>query len=793
MPPALRSGYCEVKATSGGGVLYRQIFPYAVNGFVRAPPASLKSSPYSAPFGLTASYAPLSKVILIKIDRGYMERKPESGSARLVDPATGRTVAERKIAPFNLDYSEFTVDVSGLPVPIETEADWLAAPGKRKAVRYRVEAVLAGPDGAEIARSSAPVALSGYQFEWAPNSIGVSDKVIPPWEPLKWEKGVVSMWNKSYRLNGLGLADEVLNGGKPQLSGAMEMIATINGQDVKIAPGEATLKRLTEAEADFEGSAFRREIGIKVATRVEFDGFVFNTMTIDLKAGCGVDGLSLVVKMPKTEAPCFVTTGGGWASYYGWTPAHWDSTETASTSRVGNFVPYLFLTDSERGFCWFADNDAGWIIDPQKPAQQISSDEKYTTLRARFISRKPESARSTTIRYGWMATPQKPQPHGWRGYHIDAGNALPNETAVFWCEADWAVLWPYYSSPYPWSYEKSASAMAPYFQRRVVPCVGNIAHSIGRYRDYKGRVFEDLAADWGMEPGDRGDGNVARSKGPNDFQLWHFDRWIKKSGLSGLYFDENYLAQDDNYLTGQAYLLPDGTVQPGYSYLGLREFNKRLRYLFHARGKPLPNLWEHTTGGQAVYSWMPDVSMEGENVEPSGTSDYVDALPPSRLRSIGMGASLGSAPFIMCQTQRHSANSPEAPFLTRQFLGWVLLHDCLPEGVAAWPPLSASLELWRDDIRFLPYWKQGLGVESRAPGVLVSAHARPGHVVLWVFNTTHQDTKAVVDIDVAQLGLARGKMSCADVESQRQIPVARNAITVNVGSRNWRAIQLVAK
>ena len=335
--------------------------------------------------------------------------------------------------------------------------------------------------------------------------------------------------------------------------------------------------------------------------------------------------------------------------------------------------------------------------------------------------------------------------------------------------------------------------MLPYFQRHVVPCVGNIAHSIGRYRDYKGRVFEELATDWGMEPGDRSDGNVARGKGPNDFQLWHFDRWIRKSGLSGLYFDENYLAQDNNYLTGQAYLLPNGTVQPGYSYLGLREFNKRLRYLFHSHGKPLPNLWEHTTGGQAVYAWMPDVSMEGENVEPSGTSDYVDALPPSRLRSVGMGANLGSAPFIMCQVQRHDANSPQAPFLVRQFLGWCLLHDCLPEGVPAWPPLSAALELWRDDVRFLPYWKEGLGIKSPSPGILVSAHMRPGQTVLWVFNTAKQDQQAAIRIDAGRLGLGQGKVSCIDAETHQPIAMKEQSLTLTVPARNWRVLRLTTK
>ena len=70
--------------------------------------------------------------------------------------------------------------------------------------------------------------------------------------------------------------------------------------------------------------------------------------------------MALVVTMPKDQAPCFVTTSGGWSAYHGWTPEKWDSRETALGSMIGNFVPYVLLTDSDRGFCWFADSDQGW-------------------------------------------------------------------------------------------------------------------------------------------------------------------------------------------------------------------------------------------------------------------------------------------------------------------------------------------------------------------------------------------------------------------------------------------------
>jgi hypothetical protein len=792
------SGFCEITAKSGERVLYHQTFPFVVNGFVRRPPAVTKTTPYDQAFGLEASYAPLSKKLLVRIDRYYMPRRTQiaSGRVSLIDPRSNRTVAERPIAAFFQDFSEFPVDLKDLQVPVETQQDWERVKlrkdpaGAVPPLEFRLRAVLTSKDGKEEASAAIPVKLLGYQFSWMPNQIGVSDSVLGPWTPLEHSQGTVSVWNKKYTLDATGLAAKIVNGGAPQLAGPMKLEAVADGKTLVFAGPQVALEKQTAAAADFKGQAQAGPLSLKVNTRVEFDGFVMNTMTVE-STKANVSRLSLVVDLPEREAPYFVTTSGGWSSYFGKTPDRWDSRESSITSMVGNFVPYILLTDSERGFCWFADNEKGWRLDPAAPTQEVLRHGGLVTLRVNFINKAGPIERPMTVRYGWMATPQKPQPRGWRGYLIGSQKYFPQATPVFWNDADWAVSWPYYSSPYPKNYEKSRMLLAQSAAKGVTGCVGNIAHAIARYVDYEGRQFPALASEWGITPGETGDGNVARSRGPNDFQLFHFDRWSKLSGLGCLYFDENYLTEDRNYLTGGAYLLPDERVQPGYNYLGLRDYNKRLRYMFHDNGKAAPNLWQHTTAGQAVYAWMPDVSMEAENVEPVDlTSDYLEALPASRLRSIGMGRNLGSAPFIMDQASRHGKGAI-AQALAHQLVGWVLAHDALPEQTAFWPVLSSELELWRDDVRFLPYWEHGLGVEPVTAGVDVSAHVRTGNAVLWVVNENREDTQAVIKLDPAKLGLDASRPVVAyDAENRARYLIANGSLTVPVPKRMWRAVRL---
>ena len=253
------------------------------------------------------------------------------------------------------------------------------------------------------------------------------------------------------------------------------------------------------------------------------------------------------------------------------------------------------------------------------------------------------------------------------------------------------------------------------------PSVGSIAHSIGRYLDYEGRDFSEFSVDWGEMPGVIGNSDVTQSRGPLDFRLWHYRRWVREGGFRGLYIDENYLSFDRNPLTGGAYLRPDGRVQPGYTYTGLREYFKRMMVMFHQEGRPHPNLWQHISSGAAYHAWYGDILMEGENVEPTNEqADYLEVLPAGRMRAIGSPVCNGGTTIMMCQSQRHA--TPWEPKHTHQFVGWILAHDIMPEQVRWFGPLAQAGRLHRDDVQFVGYWKPECPVKTATPDCLASLH-----------------------------------------------------------------------
>jgi hypothetical protein len=105
--------------------------------------------------------------------------------------------------------------------------------------------------------------------------------------------------------------------------------------------------------------------------------------------------------------------------------------------------------------------------------------------------------------------------------------------------------------------------------------------------------------------------------------------------------------------------------------------------------------------------------------------------------------------------------------------------------------LAAELELWRDDVRFLPWWMKGTGIESTSSGVLASAHARPGNTVLWIVNTNRADKIAAIRIDPRKIGLDPGlDIQAYDAEDGTRYPIAGGLLTVLVPKRMWRAVRL---
>jgi len=818
-------------ATKGGKAFFRQALPFTVNGFVHKPPVKPERAREPQPLDVKAQYGPESHVLLVKADIIDLPGRAKAAKAvaKVIDAKSRRVLQEQDLPAFRHWIADGPVFLDARKVRAavfnETHAEYIERynanlPAENKALAKKgkpprkprephkpdprpVVVEVSVLDGAgEVLRSASQnVGLQQYRFHWTDNDVGITDEVIPPWTPVTYdhERGEVGVWNRRLRVNGLGLLERVDNGGTSQVE-RMRLVATVGGRQVEVKPGRANVVRQVENAVTVQGSGGAAGLRLEATTRFEFDGFALSTLTIAPADSppARVEKLTWEVVLPESEATHFCTTAGGWAAVHDKTPKYWSSQGTASGLLIGDFVPYVWLTNSDRAFAWFADNDKGWFTDDDRshPTQEIVREGGKVTLRVHFIEVPTALKGPTALTYGYQTFPSRPLPKGWRSIVCSGGPSahLPSARhTYFWHEGNWAVLWPYYCSPYPWDLAKSRATYDRWPRNTTHrPMVGSIAHSIARYRDYAGNTFDGYVVDWGLHPGDRGNGNCTQSKGPTDLRVWHYRQWAREGGFRGLYIDENYLGLETNYLTGGAYLRPDGRVQRGYSYLGLREYYKRMKAMFHRQLVPAPNLWMHVSSGAAYYAWLGDIFFEGENVEPTNLEyDYIEVLPAARMRAIGSARCAGGAMTMMCQSQRHA--TVHEPKHTHQFVGWVMAHDVLPEQVRFYEVIAQEARLYADDVTFHGYWRTDSPVGTDTPGCVVSAHRTNGRALLWIVNTARRDQTVEVAIDFEKLGLDPGRTLALNAETGEELLWKGPGLRVPVLKRDFVAVHLVQR
>ena len=827
---ARKSGvFAITAATAGGTEVFRQTFPFNVNGFVHKPPVKPKWAREAKELDVKAMYGPENNVLLVKADIIDLPAREKVASAvmRVLDPTSKKVLQEQKMPAFRHGYADGHVFLKGLQPPLYDERNIeqakaynanLPAENRQRAKQGKaplkpkplpipkprgvlVEVSVADAGGKVLKSASQEVGLLRYRLNWMNNRVGLTDRVLPPWTPVTYGQGTVGVWNRRMKLNGLGLLEAISHGRATGQVERMRIVASVGGRTVAIEPSAPVLERQVDNAVTITGTGEGAGLKLSASTRVEFDGFVLSDLTI-APAGAGkaakIDKLTLEIVLPESEATHFCTTAGGWAAVHDATPKYWSSRQTASGLLIGDFVPYIWLTNSDRAFAWFADNDKGWITDDDKslPTQEIIRKNGKVTLRVHFIEMPTELKAPTTLTYGYQTFPSRPLPKGWRSIICDGRRSahLPSgRYTYFWHDGDWAVLWPYYCSPYPWSMAKSAGTFSR-FPRKTThrPMVGSIAHSVARYRDYEGNEFHGYVVDWGANPGDPSNGNCTQSRGPNDFRVWHYQRWVREGGFRGLYIDENYLGLETNFLTGGAYLRDDGRLQRGYSYLGLREYYKRMKVMFHQNLVPAPNLWMHISSGSAYYAWLGDVFFEGENVEPTNLEyDYLEVLPAARMRAIGSAKCAGGVMTMMCQSLRHATVFERKH--THQFVGWVMAHDVLPEQVRFYEIIAQEARLYEDDVEFLGYWKPDCPARTATPKCLVSVHKTPGRALLWIVNTARKDHAVDVAIDFAKLGLDPSKTVALNAETGERIALRNDGLRAAVLKRDFVAVHLVQR
>ena len=717
-------------------------------------------------------------------------------------------VINEKGKPISVD----TAHEEDVEVMVDREFDYDAAetyfwlPDDVPYGKYRVVTELVDENGTVLASATDSFTHDNYEEEYVwLNSDKYGEKLtpMPPYRPLKTDDEGFSVWGRRYEMDG-ALPAQMSSQDEYLLTRPINFVAVVDGEKQRaqvVRPFK--IEQNTRNKANFSGRYRVAGMMLDLRGKILFDG----CMTYSLDATPGedspeIDRLYLSVPVRKEVAEYMWSTRGGTSGMnYILEDLPQDGVIWSSDS-IGDFVPYVGISDDHRAIQWFADDDHEWVLGEENPCAQVVKTDGEVEMQINFMRRSAEGE-AFQADFGLIATPIKPMPDDWRNTILHFGNYTNSEMAFFYGPGHGKV------GPFDWHDTeslaevndievpkgKSASKILDRMSGDEYPDLKAIEANLGDEAARKVRkglkTYEDPTAvrqcyfhnakmyfegnksmafrkffpgDWTEMPSS-GWFHLRPVESYQDFFSFHLAQFAKFWHVPGLYFDETYYGPDYNVFNGQGKVMPDGSVRPSVGLTLERRFLYRMRQVLIDQGID-PFIWVHTSGMMAPYAiGATDIAMFGEPNIPTPQQDIMDNINESYMRVIGRAQKFGFVPLWMTMAGRGGA---QWALPGRQTFGWCWLHDTVPEvhtSFRAKPTVQyrAQWGIGGDNVEFQGYWQDDGHVETADPKYRPSYWTRPDSdakgktkVLLMVMNMHYRqddDTTVKVTIDPEKLNL----------------------------------------
>lgn len=541
-------------------------------------------------------------------------------------------------------------------------------------------------------------------FPWEGNTLGITGEVYPPFEPVNVKGNEVSVVERRYTMNGFGLWDNVVTKDRDILTGPITLrYLTAAGEGIwqkqTVTKDE---KNSTPQKAVFTTSAESGPVCVSTTSTIEFDGCM--KVEMDLLPGdkpAEISKFWIDIPLKDREAPLFHEMSDYIRkNFAGSTPKGegvvWNSTKSRRTAKWQNpFTSYVWLGAEERGLCWFAENDRGWITakgDSAIPLQEIIREGDLLTLRIYLVNKPSVITEKHSLVFGMQASPVKPMPENWRSKTttMPGGSGPVNPWGGLHCgykgpyHNDWQIVdkiieaqktgvfdeaWfkayvAKYNPPPPygnWDWFESVRYFSGMRRRPVMTYQEELIQSVVQpewltFQDewrnagtLGTEMSEFTQREWSSE-------EVFRKKDAKnftnpsmyinycasyrDYGCWYANEWFKR-GISA-YWDNTFPKYTYNTRNSAAYVTEDGHVQPAMVIWNEREYIKRVWNLLQ--------YWRRNQSDQLEWSHhMTNALILPLNGFATVILDYElnsrIPFPPEMHRAEAIGRQVGAIPY----------------------------------------------------------------------------------------------------------------------------------------------------
>ncbi len=741
-----------------------------------------------------AQWAPGELKVYAAADTGdALEAK--ASTVRFQAYKAGKRVATKDVA-LTRGFAEAVIDVLTMP------------PGK-----YHVEAVFRNAKNKKLA-----TAVSDRwelpRTKWLRNTLGITDKVQPPWTPIRRKGSALEVWGRDLELKGgFGLPQQITSQKRAQLKKPIALEIICEGNALGITDAKVRITKVKDHVATWEGKGLAGDVRVQVNGTLEYDGMVLLKLRLAPRTkGTPVklDAIRLHTVMPKERALFMNTStdqGYWWYPYKGWVPKEPGVVYTNLKQKPAatNFLFFVLFCDHDTGLEWFADNLAGWQVNDRKVVQEIVREQNGDVRLTCHLANQPFVLdRPITITFGYEATPVKPLPKDWRSAYVHyAKLPIQSELGMWWLWTDSR-----FTPHRPGIFTLRPNNLAGFAQVRAKTFKTKLAPFTNQHVTVPAWP-ENQAKDkgWGwlhnlLQAESANDGWTAMpTRGIRDYWAWNLDAWIKSGGMEAIYIDEaGTQTVHASLLTGSGYQRPDGTHGEGHNTLGMRQQLKRIRQLFIDNGKR-PLVWIPVYGKYIPHAYaFVDVVSEGEAFmfeKPDGP-DWIDNWGGGLLGEPGTPSAKGAGSWLLGYGAAQKFgfipvfldyikfwNKPEYRQKQRAMYGLLGLLDIIPIKVCHTWFFQAKDQFgaFQEGTTFHRYFEQKAIVAERND-VKISYYKREDGVLAIITNlgkTPYEKTPAGsrLRFDLKALGLDAAKLK---VELLDEDPKTRPRGTESAGS-----------
>ena len=698
--------------------------------------------------------------------------------------------------------------------------------------RYLVEAEVRHRDKV-LAGARIPFDLrTADDFPWFGNQAGISEKVPPPWTPMTVDESAdrVAFWGRAFHYEGRLLPGRIVNQGEDMLAGPAQFELTRpDGGRVHFGRGAAQVE--WRETSDTKMHSVRREtrgpVTITVDSFTEYDGLVWLDVTV-APAGSGpvtMNELALLLPM-KSEWVKLVK------------PLLFDPSRTGLLPEEG-YADRLdcFWTGNEMGgIQLISETTAVWELNRPDRCLDIRRQGGATNVRVRLVDRPYELREPRTFSFGFMVTPVKPMPRGYRRWVLGptdparAYKVLGRSDGIYipLYVQGWSKYYMFDFDGHPLAEHYPEGPYPDKFRSTDVKTDGGVVRKDVCLYVSANRVPADdpiyphWVHEWVVDSGKPVVINAG--SGPRlcpgassliDLRAWGMNETMKVLGNRGYYFDVGFPQACNNLHHGCGVVDRHGKVLPTLNLMPIRRFVKRL-YTSLKADHPHAMLAYHSSNRtyMPIFSFC-DLVLDGESyygmLNRTDRKSYESFLTLDAFRTLHRGNPMGTVNALLPQFRRrgsltyeeaaeiHARDGEVRPY--NYLIGLILLHDSL-----LWPSYmwsgSGCYEIYRvlgelkfdERYRYVPYWSQRIVALPEKTVASFYVDAARGRVLMVLMNVNAgEDLRLTVDVDWARLGLDPARTTVRN--AMHEEPVAlneRGQLEVPAPALTYRLIVLEA-